>query len=160
MESLVSSSWFSSAPPPLPSYKGMFSGLKVFYFSRCNSMKKLFPLVLLPKLVNLESIGVSECEKMEEIIGTTDEEDEESSTSNPITELTLPKLRTLEVRALPELKSICSAKLICISLEHISVTRCEKLKRMPICLPLLEHIVNPSVVRILIDCKLKFAHIQ
>jgi hypothetical protein len=136
MESLVSSSWFCYAPPPLPSYNGMFSGLKGFYCGGCKSMKMLFPLVLLPNLVNLERIEVMLCEKMEEIIGTTDEE---SSTSNTITELILPKLRTLELDCLPELKSICSAKLTCNSLEDISVMYCEKLKRMPICLPLLEN---------------------
>ncbi|XP_073263112.1 probable disease resistance protein At4g27220 isoform X1 [Populus alba] len=136
MESLVSSSWFCSAPPPLPSYNGMFSGLKEFYCSGCNSMKKLFPLVLLPNLVNLERIEVMLCKKMEEIIGTTDEE---STTSNSITGFILPKLRTLRLRYLPELKSICSAKLICNSLEDITVTFSKKLKRMPICLPLLEN---------------------
>jgi disease resistance protein RPS2 len=136
MESSVSSSWFCCAPPPLPSCNGMFSGLKEFYCVRCKSMKKLFPLVLLSNLVNLEVIDVRDCEKMEEIIGTTDEE---SSTSNSITELILPKLRTLRLRYLPELKSICSAKLICNSLEDITVTFSKKLKRMPICLPLVEN---------------------
>jgi disease resistance protein RPS2 len=99
-------------------------------------MKKLFPLVLLPNLVNLEVIEVKDCYKMEEIIGTTDEE---SSTSNPITEFILPKLKTLRLAVLPELKSIWSAKLICNSLEDITVMYCKKLKRMPICLPLLEN---------------------
>jgi disease resistance protein RPS2 len=136
MESLVSSSWLCSAPLPLPSYNGMFSGLKELYCGGCNSMKKLFPLVLLPNLVNLERILVRDCEKMGEIIGTTDEE---SSSSNSITEVILPKLRTLELFMLPELKSICSAKLICNSLEVITVMGCKKLKRMPICLPLLEN---------------------
>jgi len=136
MESLVSSSWFCSAPPPLPLYNGMFSVLKEFYFGGCNNMKKLFPLVLLPNFVNLEVIVVHGCEKMEEIIGTTDEE---SSTSNTITEVILPKLRILKLFWLPELKSVCSAKLICNSLEEINVFRCQKLKRMPICLPLLEN---------------------
>ncbi|KAI9377026.1 hypothetical protein POPTR_019G014338v4 [Populus trichocarpa] len=136
MESLVSSSWFCSAPPPLPSCNGTFSGLKVFSCYRCESMKKLFPLVLLPNLVNLERIEVCECKKMEEIIGTTDEE---SSSSNSITEVILPKLRILKLCWLPELKSIRSAKLICNSLEDITVDYCQKLKRMPICLPLLEN---------------------
>jgi disease resistance protein RPS2 len=71
-----------------------------------------------------------------EIIGTTDEE---SSTSNSITEVILPKLRTLILEWLPELKSICSAKLTFNSLKEIEVDRCEKLKRIPICLPLLEN---------------------
>jgi disease resistance protein RPS2 len=40
---------------------------------------------------------------------------------------------------LPELKSICSVKLICNSLEYICVIDCDELKRMPICLPLNEN---------------------
>ncbi|KAG5224011.1 disease resistance protein [Salix suchowensis] len=149
MESLVSSSWFCFATPPLPSHNGMFSRLKEFWCIGCNSMKKLFPLELLSYLVNLEVIDVRNCERMEEIIGTTDEE---SSTSNPIAELTLPKLTKLELFGLPELKRICSAKLICNSLEVIDVENCEKLKRMAISLPLLENgqpSPHPSLKRIL-----------
>jgi disease resistance protein RPS2 len=143
MESLVSSSWFCSAPPPSPSYSGIFFCLKEFYCCGCKSMKKLFPLVLLPSLVNLEVIVVTGCEKMEEIIcGTRSDEEgvmgEESSSSSSI-EFKLPKLRQLKLHGLPELKSICSAKLICDSLEVIWIVKCEKLKRIPICLPLLEN---------------------
>ncbi|KAG5224069.1 disease resistance protein [Salix suchowensis] len=136
METLVSSSWFCSATLPLPSHNGMFSRLKQFWCVECNSMEKLFPLELLPYLVNLEEISVINCLRMEEIIGTTDEE---SNTSNPIAELTLPMLTSVELWDLPELKGICSVKLICNSLEVIEVVYCEKLKRMTISLPLLEN---------------------
>ena len=61
---------------------------------------------------------------------------EESSTN---TGFSLPKLRYLELRRLPELRSICNAKLICDSLERIEISNCEKLRRLPICLPLLEN---------------------
>jgi hypothetical protein len=142
MESLISSSWFYPSPTPLPSYNGVFSGLKVFNCSGCSRMKELFPLVLLPNLVNLEKITVRDCEKMEEIIGGTRSDEKgvmgEESNNNSFG-LKLPKLRELTLRGLPELKSISSAKLICDSLELIEVLYCEKLKRMPICLPLLEN---------------------
>jgi disease resistance protein RPS2 len=138
MESLVLSSRFCSAPLPLPSSNSIFSGLKELYFFNCKSMKKLLPLVLLPNLKNLEHLLVEDCEKMEEIIGTTDEEIS-SSSSNPITEFILPKLRNLRLIYLPELKSICGAKVICDSLEYITVDTCEKLKRIPFCLLLLEN---------------------
>jgi disease resistance protein RPS2 len=143
MESLVSSSWFRSTPLPSPSYNGIFSGLKKFFCCGCSSMKNLFPLVLLPNLVNLEEIEVRNCEKMEEIIGGTRPDEEgvkgEESNSCSITDLKLTKLRGLALIGLPELRSICSAKLICDSLEVIKVLNCENLKRMPICLPLLEN---------------------
>uniref|UniRef100_A0A6N2LHW8 Uncharacterized protein n=1 Tax=Salix viminalis TaxID=40686 RepID=A0A6N2LHW8_SALVM len=56
MESLVSSSWFCFASPPLPSHNGMFSRLKELCCVGCNSMEKLFLLELLSYLVNLEVI--------------------------------------------------------------------------------------------------------
>ena len=155
IESLVSSSWFCSAPLPSSSYNGIFSSLKKFSCYRCRSMKKMFPLALLPSLVNLEQIIVYGCEKMEEIIWTrSDEEDvvgEEESSSN--IEFKLPKLRILDLYDLPKLKSICSAKLICDSLEEILVSYCQELKRMGIFPQLLENgqpSPPPSLVRICI----------
>ncbi|XP_034909307.1 probable disease resistance protein At4g27220 [Populus alba] len=157
MESLVSSSWLCSAPLPLPSYNGIFSGLKCFGCTGCKSMKKLFPLVLLPNLVNLEMIKVAHCEKMEEIIGGTRSDEEgvmgEESSNN---EFKLPKLRSLLLSRLPELKSICCAKLICNSLRSIDITNCEKLKRMDICLSWLKNgqpSPSPSLKEIIIDSK-------
>ncbi|KAI9215725.1 hypothetical protein POPTR_T045300v4 [Populus trichocarpa] len=139
LESLVSSSWFCSAPPPSPSYSGIFFGLKEFSCYECKSMKKLFPLVLLPSLVNLERIIVGICEKMEEIISGTRSDEEGVMGEESSTDLKLPKLRSLQLTGLPELKSICSAKLICDSLEYIQVRNCEKLRTMGICLPLLDN---------------------
>ena len=131
-ESLVSSSWLCSAPlpQPSPSYNGIFSGLKWFCFSGCKGMKKLFPPVLLPYLVNLERIDVEQCEKMEEIIGgaRSDEEGDTGEESSTNIGFNLPKLRHLKLTGLPELKSICSAKLICDSLEVIQVYNCKSME--------------------------------
>uniref|UniRef100_A0A6N2KGU6 Uncharacterized protein n=1 Tax=Salix viminalis TaxID=40686 RepID=A0A6N2KGU6_SALVM len=121
LESLVSSFWFYSAPSP----NSTFSCLKKLYCYGCESMKKLFPLVLLQNLVNLEEISVCNCRNMEEIIGEEWVTGEESSSNM---EFKLPKLRVLILTNLPELKSICSAKLICDSLQNIEVIGCNSME--------------------------------
>uniref|UniRef100_A0A6N2MIU1 Disease resistance protein At4g27190-like leucine-rich repeats domain-containing protein n=1 Tax=Salix viminalis TaxID=40686 RepID=A0A6N2MIU1_SALVM len=120
MESLLPSSWYCCTPLPFPS-NGIFYHLKDFYCYGCTSMKKLFPIVLLPNLLNLEMISVERCDKMEEIIATREDSvvGEESSSSCSSIEFNLPKLRHLSFVLLPELKSICREKLICSSLQNI-----------------------------------------
>uniref|UniRef100_A0A6N2KQD0 Disease resistance protein At4g27190-like leucine-rich repeats domain-containing protein n=1 Tax=Salix viminalis TaxID=40686 RepID=A0A6N2KQD0_SALVM len=121
------------------SAKLICDSLQEIKVSKCNSIEIMVPSSW-SGLLNLEEITVRECQKMEEIIGGTRSDEkgvigEESISS----EFKFPKLRELNLEDLPELKSICNAKLICISLEVIAVLHCEKLKRIPICLPLLEN---------------------
>uniref|UniRef100_A0A6N2KGP9 Uncharacterized protein n=1 Tax=Salix viminalis TaxID=40686 RepID=A0A6N2KGP9_SALVM len=115
----------------------------------CNSLEKIRVCkcnrieILVPSswscLLNLEEITVVICEKMEEIIGGTRSDERVMGKESISSEFKLPKLRELNLIYLPELKSICNAKLICDSLREIVVLHCEKLKRIPICLPLLEN---------------------
>uniref|UniRef100_A0A6N2KBU9 Uncharacterized protein n=1 Tax=Salix viminalis TaxID=40686 RepID=A0A6N2KBU9_SALVM len=127
LESLVSSSWLWSAPLTSLSYNGIFSVLKELKCYRCRGMKKLLPPILLPNLVNLERIKVEECEKMEEIIGGI-RSDEEGVMGEESSELKLPRLTKLNLINLPELKSICGAKLICNSLENIVADDCNNME--------------------------------
>ncbi|GLT41864.1 hypothetical protein SLA2020_158960 [Shorea laevis] len=112
----------------------IFSNLKRLYIWVCSGMRKLLPLELLQTLQNLEEIDVCQCEQMEEIIASSD--------SNPLLDkFTFPKLRILILRHLPQLKSICSAKgvMVCDSIETIKIDTCQKLKRIPVQLPLLDN---------------------
>uniref|UniRef100_A0A6N2KBM7 Uncharacterized protein n=1 Tax=Salix viminalis TaxID=40686 RepID=A0A6N2KBM7_SALVM len=137
MESLVSSSNICSAL----SLNGTFSCLKRLRCENCVSMKRLFPLVLLQNLVNLEEITVSNCRNMEEIIGEEWVTGEESSSNM---EFKLPKLRGLWLSFLPKLKRICSSELICDSLKSITVSGCHSMEILVpscwICLVNLEEI--------------------
>ncbi|KAG5223898.1 disease resistance protein [Salix suchowensis] len=113
----------------LPELKSIFSAklicdsLKEVCIDLCNSMEILFPSSW-SSLVNLERLEVKDCEKMEEIIGGA-RSDEESSSS---TEIKLSELRHLKLKSLPQLKSICSAKLICDALEEVHVYRCNSME--------------------------------
>ncbi|TYG71667.1 hypothetical protein ES288_D05G416300v1 [Gossypium darwinii] len=115
-----------------------FSHLKEIRIFKCSSMKTLLPHWLLPNLQNLERIWVSECDEIVEILGAATSEVEEKG-SDALIKFHLPKLRKLELRGLPNLKSICSKSgvMVCDSLQVIQVAGdCYKLKRIPPFVPL------------------------
>ncbi|XP_017979820.1 PREDICTED: putative disease resistance protein At4g10780 [Theobroma cacao] len=119
----------SVAPP------GIFTHLKSLCIYKCPDMKKLFPFKLLQDLQNLEEIEVRSCGQMKEIIASEEERDSMGEgKDHTTTSFNFPKLRELELCDLPELKSICSTsrQMVCDSLEGIKVTKCPKLKRIPL----------------------------
>ncbi|GLT25281.1 hypothetical protein SLA2020_004190 [Shorea laevis] len=113
----------------------VFSNLKLLNIRRCSGMRKLLPLELLQALQNLEEINVRACKQMEEIIASSDSDDTSSD------KFTFPKLRKLKLFWLDQLKSICSGKgvMVCHSIEVIEISKCPKLKRIPLQLPLLDN---------------------
>ncbi|GLU05980.1 hypothetical protein SLE2022_230510 [Rubroshorea leprosula] len=115
----------------------VFSNLKMLCVGDCLRIRKLLPLELLQALQNLEVIAVAFCDEMEEIIASLDSD---ASSSDKFT-FTFPKLRELRLWALPQLKSICSAKgvMVCNSIEIIEMLGCRKLKRIPVQLPQLDN---------------------
>ncbi|TYG71725.1 hypothetical protein ES288_D05G421000v1 [Gossypium darwinii] len=115
-----------------------FSHLKEIRIFECSSMKTLLPHWLLPNLQNLEEIRVSHCVEVVEILGAATSKVEEKG-SDALINFHLPKLRELELWALPNLKSICSKSgvMVCDSLQLIHVVGdCGKLKRIPPFVPL------------------------
>ncbi|GLT94923.1 hypothetical protein SLE2022_126340 [Rubroshorea leprosula] len=112
-----------SAPPPTT-----FSSLKTIKILSCQKIKKLFsPRLLLGCLQNLEEIKVGNCRELEEIIASEEEEE-----SRRVSKLTLPKLKTLELKRLPTLRCICSssAVLVCDSIKEVTIMYCSDLKRV------------------------------
>lgn len=134
------------ALPPV----GTFSHLRCLEVSFYDKMKKLIPRWLLQYLQNLTEITLRICEEMEEII--TDDEEEEvnqyasSASSSAIisynrsnninNEVVLPKLQILYSHALPELKSIYKGGMTCGSIQRVTISLCQKLKRLPFTLHL------------------------
>ncbi|XVF18898.1 hypothetical protein REPUB_Repub11eG0063100 [Reevesia pubescens] len=124
---------------PIP--QGNFTSLKIIHISRCRNIKKLFSSdCVLQKLQNLVELLVFDCEEMEEIIASESESEEERMGSSNTIEFGLPNLRELRLWALPNLKSIscANATMVCDSLEILAIDYCEKLKRIPLYLPLFE----------------------
>ncbi|KAK6230426.1 hypothetical protein QUC31_001944 [Theobroma cacao] len=121
----------SHAPTP----PAIFSSLKKFHMSYCWRVKKLFPVELLQGLQNLETIRVRHCEKMEEIIASEEDQKGEGTT------FILPKLHSLWLQNLPQLKSICSGGLMipADSLQYLYIIKCPEVKRIPLSLPLVEN---------------------
>ncbi|MBA0641246.1 hypothetical protein Goklo_025812 [Gossypium klotzschianum] len=118
---------------------GIFSHLKSFVIKKCLNMKQLFPFKLAHDLQNLENLVVCDCVQMEEIISSEEENHKGNGINTPM-KFSLPKLRKLKLKNLPELKNICSSnrEMVCNSLGNIEVMRCNNLKRMPLYLPLFQ----------------------
>ncbi|KAL0384693.1 UNVERIFIED_CONTAM: Disease resistance protein RPS5 [Sesamum radiatum] len=152
LPNLTSLIWWDvrAAVPPT----GTFSHLKKLRIEFCNKIRKLFTLRMLQNLYSLEEVYVSECAGMEEIIGEDDGCELESnnrscysasvsSIYNDQAILTLPKLRALSLKWLPELRSICREMVVCDSIETIGMFQCHKIKRLPFFMPQLNGQPSP-----------------
>ncbi|GKU96918.1 hypothetical protein SLEP1_g10099 [Rubroshorea leprosula] len=110
-----------------------FFPLKEIRVEECDQLKKVFSSGwLLHYFQSLESIEVKECKQMEELISSSAHEEEK---------VTLPKLKGLKLTSLPLLKSICSSSsvLICDSIQSLTISKCKKLKRIPLNFPSLDN---------------------
>ena len=134
----------------LPSLRDLFmfrptatvscSSLKHLNVSDCNNLKHMFTLELVKyHIQNLQTIYVSSCNQMEDIIvaaAEVEEEEEEegeedtNETNNLI--LCLPNLQSFELAHVPKLKSIWKGTMTCDSLQRFTVMYCPKLRRLPL----------------------------
>ncbi|GLT63119.1 hypothetical protein SLA2020_357040 [Shorea laevis] len=101
---------------PLPA--STFSCLQYISVHRCDKIKKLFSVRWLGYLQKLETIDVGSCMQLEEIIGSEFEGEK----------VTLPKLESLTLINLPQLKSIYNGSLVCDSIKKIEIQQCNNIE--------------------------------
>ncbi|KAI6683018.1 hypothetical protein NL676_028931 [Syzygium grande] len=141
-----------TSPPLHPS--PAFPSLEGISVEWCGKMKRVVESEWLPHLPNLKDISISCCEDMEEIIGDIKVyrckgmvemisgagQGQEESITTPInnapssfqSSISLPKLKLLWLRYLPQLKSICEVPITCDSMENLTVYECPELNRIPL----------------------------
>ncbi|GLT84553.1 hypothetical protein SLE2022_027770 [Rubroshorea leprosula] len=93
---------------------GTFSSLQYISVRQCNEVKKLCSVRWLGYLQKLQTVKISFCEQLEEIIGSESEGEK----------VTLPNLEWLQLTSLPLLKTIYSGSLICDSIRRIAISQC------------------------------------
>ncbi|GKV46616.1 hypothetical protein SLEP1_g53590 [Rubroshorea leprosula] len=98
---------------------GTFSSLQYISVFYCDKIKRLFSVRWLKYLQELQTIDVGYCKQLEELIGSESEEGEQ---------VTLPKLESLKLTQLPQLKSIYSRSLICNSINKIEIFHCKNME--------------------------------
>ncbi|XP_024971722.1 uncharacterized protein LOC112510511 [Cynara cardunculus var. scolymus] len=77
-----------------------FSQLRVLEVRNCNSLSKLIPSSLLPRLQNLEEVYATQCCLLEKVLEQTEED--------YVEKVILPKLHTVRLTNLPKLASFLS----------------------------------------------------
>lgn len=118
---------------------GSFAKLKILTVRHCGKLVSLFSVGVLERLSSLEKMVVTDCYVMEELFAGGEEEEGK---------IVLPQLKSLVLRIMSELKSVCRGKLVCPLLESIEVDGCPQLKKLPLCDE------GPrSEVRVIYSCK-------
>ena len=84
-----------------------FSKLKTLCISDCNKSLNVFPLSVAKALLQLERLEILSCGVLEAVVANEDEdEDEDEDETTPL----FPKLTSLQLRRLYQLKRFCSRR--------------------------------------------------
>ena len=100
-----------------------FQNLRQVEVSKCETLKGLFPVSVAKSLEQLESLDINDCGLMEEIIAL--EEGLETTTK-----FVFPKINSLSLKLLPELKCFYPEKHTSEwpSLKSLTISECDKVK--------------------------------
>ncbi|KAG9456919.1 hypothetical protein H6P81_001427 [Aristolochia fimbriata] len=133
----LSSIIYYGSPPKLPPLEMIFLYLGTLDIRDCNRLRHLFPpphaLPAGSSLQHLENLVVVSCEKLEKLIMSPDEDQDEGDQKQKVV-VVLPRLKNLILEDLPELTSLYGggdAFLELPTLEWSTVNNCSKLKQLP-----------------------------
>ncbi|XP_050274627.1 disease resistance protein L6-like isoform X2 [Quercus robur] len=100
-----------------------FQNLRQVKVSKCKTLKSLFPVSVARSLEQLESLHINDCELMEEIVAL--EEGLET-----MTKFVFPKITSLTLQSLPELKCFYPRKHTSEwpSVKSLTISKCDKVK--------------------------------
>ncbi|KAA8517183.1 hypothetical protein F0562_017476 [Nyssa sinensis] len=88
-----------------------FSQLRTLNVYCCDNLRNVFSLSIVKNLVLLQEVEIKRCPEMEELLAigeTTKKNGQEGESDNTI--ITFPRLKTLKLVKLPNLKSFCSSR--------------------------------------------------
>ncbi|CAI9760452.1 unnamed protein product [Fraxinus pennsylvanica] len=126
----------------LPNSISDLENLRTLLLKFCNELESMPSLEKLKELRHL----VFNCVQMEEII----EDDKNEGGNISSADITFPRLLTLHLRNLPQLKSICKVLISCDSIRHIHLEGIKRIKKVPLYLQLLDGQPSPPPSLILI----------
>ncbi|WJX80952.1 Ulp1 peptidase [Trifolium repens] len=108
------------------SLRNILYSLQLIKIDNCNLIETLLTPPLVQQLPNLGTLIVSRCGSMKEIIAVSNNDQNESSF------IALPKLTSLRLSDLPQLKTVCKRSIHCGSSQpRLSIHSCPELVRHP-----------------------------
>ncbi|KAF8037312.1 hypothetical protein BT93_B0273 [Corymbia citriodora subsp. variegata] len=131
-----------------------FPNLRKIVVINCENMEELIrgPQYMLVEEISLKGLPVNCCHSMRklfphELLKGSIMTPVNNTASSSQSSVSLPKLKCLQLRNLPQLKTMCGVSITCDSMEHLEVTRCPELDRIPLRLRLcdIEHFLHIEV---------------
>ena len=98
--------------------------LRELYVSNCPNLKYLFTVAMAGRLEQLEKLSINGCPVMEEVVFTNEHGE------GRLEKILFPKLKSLELEDLPNLKRFCTGDCIeCPSLLKLEIENCGVLRK-------------------------------
>ncbi|CAL8168803.1 unnamed protein product [Prunus armeniaca] len=119
-----------------------FQNLRYFKMGGADDLQYVFPHSIARLLVNLEELHIGDCNKMETIVRSADENEKEDQTGMTL----FPKLNSFDLDNLPSLESLCpdASTSLWSAAKIMLVQDCDKLKTLASVIPQIKKLEKDS----------------